>query len=324
MKPHLSLRRLLRGRASDPADTAPLDALLDTGTPDVAAEWQQVAEALRAAAAPAAPSELAAEAAAITAFRRAHLGVQPATRRRSARPLPLSTLLTGRIAAALACAAVGIGGATSAAFADVLPAPIQNFAHATIGAPHSHAGSAPTGSAAVAAAAAASARASAIAAPSKSPEPSKTTHAGTRATPRPTTTRTPRPTNTPTAGDRRVLDLCRAYETALADGLQTHDRSGGAIGKLAGSSEKARILAFCATAKQRAEGRRARPSATSTRHDGNPFGGNPFASPSGDQRSKGGHSPAGQPITGIDTGGQSGHGGQQNGSQQGGPSGGHH
>jgi hypothetical protein len=46
-----------------------------------------------------------------------------------------STLLTGRIAVGLAAGVVTVTGAATAAYACVLPSPIQSFAHTTIGAP---------------------------------------------------------------------------------------------------------------------------------------------------------------------------------------------
>jgi hypothetical protein len=50
----------------------------------------------------------------------------------------LSPLLSARAAAAAAVAALGIGGFATAAFAGALPAPVQQFAHHTIGAPAAH------------------------------------------------------------------------------------------------------------------------------------------------------------------------------------------
>jgi hypothetical protein len=50
----------------------------------------------------------------------------------------LATLLSAKLAAAAATAAVTFAGATAAAYAGVLPAPVQNFAHDTIGTPPAH------------------------------------------------------------------------------------------------------------------------------------------------------------------------------------------
>ncbi len=50
----------------------------------------------------------------------------------------ISTLLSSKIAGAIACAAIGVTGAAGAAYANVLPRPIQDIAHNTIGAPPTH------------------------------------------------------------------------------------------------------------------------------------------------------------------------------------------
>ena len=47
----------------------------------------------------------------------------------------LTSLLSAKLAAAAAAAAVTLGGAAAAAYANKLPAPVQKFAHDTIGAP---------------------------------------------------------------------------------------------------------------------------------------------------------------------------------------------
>jgi hypothetical protein len=132
--PNLPFRR----RHGDPADAPQLDELLDAGRLDASAapEWQSVSDVLRSAAAAAEPSELAGEAAVLAAFRRERVGI------RHRRPQPIarcksmfSTLLTGRIAVGLAAGVVTVTGAATAAYACVLPSPIQSFAHSTIGAP---------------------------------------------------------------------------------------------------------------------------------------------------------------------------------------------
>jgi hypothetical protein len=132
--PNLPFRR----RHGDPADAPQLDELLDAGRLDLSAapEWQSVSDVLRSAAAAAEPSELAGEAAVLATFRRERVGV------RHRRPQPIarcksmfSTLLTGRLAVGLAAGVVTVTGAATAAYACVLPSPIQSFAHTTIGAP---------------------------------------------------------------------------------------------------------------------------------------------------------------------------------------------
>ena len=50
----------------------------------------------------------------------------------------INTLLSSKIAGAIACAAIGVTGAAGAAYANVLPRPIQDIAHNTIGAPPNH------------------------------------------------------------------------------------------------------------------------------------------------------------------------------------------
>jgi hypothetical protein len=47
----------------------------------------------------------------------------------------LTSLLSAKLAAAAAAAAVTLGGAAAAAYAGKLPGPVQNIAHATMGAP---------------------------------------------------------------------------------------------------------------------------------------------------------------------------------------------
>ncbi|MGH8890492.1 MAG: hypothetical protein ACRDV3_12170 [Acidothermaceae bacterium] len=125
--------------AANDSDGAQLDACLDAaaaGMPgDVStheagvaglADVSGVAEILRSAAATAEPAELAGESAAIAAFRKRNFGGGVST---------LSTRLTRRAAACLAAGAVTLTGAATAAYACVLPAPIQSFAHHTIAAP---------------------------------------------------------------------------------------------------------------------------------------------------------------------------------------------
>lgn len=50
----------------------------------------------------------------------------------------LGTLLTTKLATALAAGAVGLGGAAAAAYTGSLPTTLQNAAHDTIGAPKAH------------------------------------------------------------------------------------------------------------------------------------------------------------------------------------------
>ena len=105
--------------------------------PGAPPEFHGLARMLAAVAGPAEPGDLAGQDAAHAAFTRlasrpgtSHAALRSARRSLSERPargrLPL--------AAALAVAAAGLGS-TAAAFAGVLPSPIQHFAHETIGAP---------------------------------------------------------------------------------------------------------------------------------------------------------------------------------------------
>ena len=104
-----------------------------------------LADKLASLGRPAGPGEVPGEAAAMAAFSRAVAGAsvspaggepahhkparRPPPRRRAARP--------ARLAGGLFVVMVGLGSA--AAYADVLPGPVQDFAHRVIGAPPAHA-----------------------------------------------------------------------------------------------------------------------------------------------------------------------------------------
>jgi hypothetical protein len=110
--------------------------------PDSPQEMHALAEALADLAGPAEPGKLAGEAAARFAFTRRRAspaGVLPAARPARRRQSRLSRLLSGRLAAVLVAAALGLGG-TAAVYAGMLPGPVQNFAHHVIGAPPHRAG----------------------------------------------------------------------------------------------------------------------------------------------------------------------------------------
>jgi hypothetical protein len=275
--PHLPIRR----RKGDSAEPPQLEELLGAGAAAaaVSAEWRPVSELLRAASGPAAASELEGEGAMVAAFRRAQIGV-PARRRVTRRPRMLATVLSGKIAAAVACAAIGVTGATGAAFAGVLPNPIQNFAHATIGAPES---------AAVGVAADRHSTAPGLSG-STSPEPS---HSEDSTSPEPRKSLTPSErakhagasargsaTASASADVRAAAGLCRAWSQALAPGAQGHGpepyQPGDQVAlraklvALAGGADK--VAAFCATVKHNAENQSASPfaapSATSVPGDG--------------------------------------------------------
>jgi hypothetical protein len=111
-----------------------LEALL-AGNRDVAPWLRPVADVLAALSTEPSRGELAGEARAVAEFQRRTGAPVPRQRaRRGTAGLPSG--LRAKVAAAAAAAAVVLGGAATAAFADVLPAPIQRFAHDAIGAPY--------------------------------------------------------------------------------------------------------------------------------------------------------------------------------------------
>ena len=119
---------------------ASLAALLAVAEPaeGFAPGLQPLADALAALTARPARDELAGEAAALAEFE-ARGGVpSPVHRSRHRRHPVLTSLLSARAAAAAAVAALSLGGFATAAFAGALPAPAQQFAHHTIGAPAAH------------------------------------------------------------------------------------------------------------------------------------------------------------------------------------------
>lgn len=116
----------------DPA----LDALLSGNVPpeDAPEGLRPVAEAIAALNAAPNSSELAAEARARAVFRAA--AGQPAEPVRShrRRRRPLASLLSARLAAAVAVGTMVLGGAALGAYAGALPTSVQKIAHDTIGA----------------------------------------------------------------------------------------------------------------------------------------------------------------------------------------------
>ena len=136
---------LSRQDAPDMGD-ASLAALLAGSEPaeGLATGLQPLADALASLTARAASDELAGEAAALAEFYN-RVGVPvPVSRSRHRRHPLLTSLLSARAAAAAAVAALSLGGFATAAFAGALPAPAQQFAHHTFGAPAAHGGQ-PTG-----------------------------------------------------------------------------------------------------------------------------------------------------------------------------------
>ena len=107
--------------------------------PGAPPEIHGLARMLAVVAGPAEPGELAGQVAALAAFARMvpKAGTSPAAPRSAWRLLP-EWLARVRLPLAAVLTAVAAGlGSTVAAYADVLPGPIQHFAHVTIGAPDS-------------------------------------------------------------------------------------------------------------------------------------------------------------------------------------------
>jgi hypothetical protein len=125
---------------------ASLAALLAGTEPagGVAPGLAPLADALASLTATAASDELTGEAAALAEFCRRAGAPAPVHRSHHRRHRLLTSLLPTRAAAAAAAAALGLGGFATAAFAGALPAPAQQFAHHTFGAPATGAGQ-PTG-----------------------------------------------------------------------------------------------------------------------------------------------------------------------------------
>ena len=101
-----------------------------------------LAEVLGALTAPAAPGELAGEAAALAAFRES-VAARP-TSHRLRRATMLTSLLSAKALLAAGAAVAAVGGTTVAAYAGALPDPLQSVAHTVIGAPPAHSTHAPS------------------------------------------------------------------------------------------------------------------------------------------------------------------------------------
>jgi hypothetical protein len=121
-------------RQDEPVVTdADLAALL-AGTTDVAPGLRPVADVLAALVAEPTGMEFAGEASALAEFRRRAGEPVPARRaRRSTNGR--SSRFRVKVGASVTAVAVVLGGGAAAAFAGVLPAPIQRLAHEAIGAP---------------------------------------------------------------------------------------------------------------------------------------------------------------------------------------------
>lgn len=248
-------------RHNDQTDAEQLDQLLDAGQFDAAAnpEWQSVSDVLRSAAAAAEPSELAGETATLVAFRRERVGIrhrrpQPIARYKTVIANRFSTLLPGRIAVGLAAGVVTLTGAATAAYACVLPNPIQSFAHTTIGAPRP-----PDPKLSVAAIDAAKWKHDPTPSVSLSPTPSVSVSAASvtvSVTPTPTPWKSPVPKVTkkpgldPTqlAAVEGLVDyrLCQGYTALTKVGKTLDPKVLAILVKAAGSSTPTAIAAYCA------------------------------------------------------------------------------
>ena len=135
-----NLPGLLPG-GTPPIGDATGEALLGGHLPpgDAGEGLRPLAEAIAALTVAPSARELAGEPEARAAY---HAGFSPArgTRARRRRIRLAASLLSVKLAAA---AAVAAGGLTAAAYADVLPAPVQTFAHQTLRAPAPHPDPAP-------------------------------------------------------------------------------------------------------------------------------------------------------------------------------------
>ena len=114
---------------------------------DLAAGLQPASDVLAALRARPSGDELAGEVFAMAEFRN-RVGVPDPVRRTRPRRRPalLTSLVSAKVAVAAAAIAITLGGVATAAFADVLPAPVQRLAHAAIDAPPAHSASHPSGS----------------------------------------------------------------------------------------------------------------------------------------------------------------------------------
>jgi hypothetical protein len=137
--PNDEMPNILRPGRRDPfplTDTALAALLAGTEPPaEPAPGLQPVADVLAALRASPTSDELAGEARALAEFRRA-AGVPALPRRpRHRRPRVLPSWAGGKAAAGMGIAALSIGGLAVAAFAGVLPAPVQRIAHEAVHAP---------------------------------------------------------------------------------------------------------------------------------------------------------------------------------------------
>ena len=140
--PNDDMPNFIRPAARDglPFSDAALAALLaGTEPPEPMPGLQPVADVLAALRSGPTGDELAGEASVLAEFRRAAgvVAEAPAPHR----PRRVTSLVGARAAVAAAVAALSLGGLATAAYAGILPAPVQRLAHDTIGAPAAPSGS---------------------------------------------------------------------------------------------------------------------------------------------------------------------------------------
>jgi hypothetical protein len=127
-----------QARLSREHEDLALDMLLDGMPlpPETPPEMSALPPMLADLSGPAGPSELAGEAVALSRFRRHHSPAGVSSRRRPERRMPSwqSPARRAQLAAALAMAAIGLGGST-AAYTGSLPPSVQELAAHVIGAP---------------------------------------------------------------------------------------------------------------------------------------------------------------------------------------------
>jgi hypothetical protein len=138
-----NIPRLPRDSGPELPDWA-ADALLagDLLPEEAGGGLQPVAALLAALTAAPADGELAGHARALAEFRRGGMP-EPVRHPAHRRARLLTSILSAKAAAAAAAAAAVLGGVATAAYAGALPAPAQQFAHTTIGAPSPHVSSSP-------------------------------------------------------------------------------------------------------------------------------------------------------------------------------------
>jgi hypothetical protein len=197
--------------------------------------WAGVAELLEAAAGPPEPHELHGERAAVSSFLAAREAAAARHTGHGARRVAVvSTLMAGKFAAFTVAGLVtlGAGGMAAAAYTGLLPGPLQDVAHRTIGAPLPDRGSVhpPTPSVApTTSTPSQAAPTSAAAPPARTTTTSSTTAAGSRTT---TTTTSVLPS---------VADLCTAWRH------ETLSTSGAGFAALSAAAGSSSIDDFCAS-----------------------------------------------------------------------------